>query len=179
MENILTEEKFKIDARSFIDLHRAELIELSLKIHANPEIGFKEEKASTWLTTYLEKSAFRIKRGLADLPTAFEATYGKGYPVIALLAEYDALPDVGHACGHNIIAVSSVGAAIASKTAIDNYGGTVMVIGTPAEELFGGKVLMLNKGVFEGIDAAMIVHPGVRNIVVIEALACINHRILW
>jgi amidohydrolase len=174
MENILTEEKLKIGARNSVDLHRAQLIELSLKIHANPEIGFKEEKASTWLTTYLEKNAFRIKRGLADLPTAFKATYGKGSPVIALLAEYDALPEVGHACGHNIIAVSAVGAAIASKAAIDNCAGTIMVIGTPAEELFGGKVLMLNKGVFDGIDAAMIVHPGVRNIVVIEALACIN-----
>ena len=97
------------------------------------------------------------------MPTAFKAAYGSSKPIIALLAEYDALPEIGHACGHNIIAASAAGAAVASKLVVDNFGGTVTVFGTPAEELFGGKVFMLQAGVFNGVDVAMIVHPGVRD----------------
>ena len=157
-----------------VEYHRHELIELSLRIHANPELGFKEEKASTWLTGYLEKNGFQIEKGVGGLPTAFKAVYGSGGPVIALLAEYDALPELGHACGHNIIATSAVGAGVVGKCVVDSHGGTVAVIGTPAEELFGGKVMMVKAGVFEEVDAAMIVHPGVRNMATIEALACVS-----
>ncbi len=157
-----------------VEYHRHELIELSLRIHANPELGLREEKASTWLTGYLEKNGFEIEKGVGGLPTAFKAVYGSGRPVIALLAEYDALPELGHACGHNIIATSAVGAGVVAKCVVDDYGGTVAVIGTPAEELFGGKVTMVKAGVFEEVDAAMIVHPGVRNMATIEALACVS-----
>ena len=166
--------QLKSEARNLVDLHRADLEALSLKIHAHPELGFKEKRAAGWLTAYLKKNGFQVEKGVAGLPTAFKAKYGTGNPKIALLAEYDALPGVGHACGHNIIAVSAVGAGIASKYVVDRYGGTVMVIGTPAEELFGGKLIMLKKGVFDDVHLAMIVHPGVRNVVAVEALACIN-----
>ena len=157
-----------------VEYHRHELIELSLRIHANPELGFREEKASAWLTGYLEKNGFEIEKGVGGLPTAFKAVYGSGGPVIALLAEYDALPELGHGCGHNIIATSAVGAGVVAKCVVDDHGGTVAVIGTPAEELFGGKVTMVKAGVFEEVDAAMIVHPGVRNMATIEALACVS-----
>ncbi len=170
----LSKAQLKAEVKKAADSHRHELIDLSLKIHSNPEQGFKEEQASIWITSYLEKNGFKIERGAGNLPTAFRATYGSGEPVIALLAEYDALPGVGHACGHNIIAASAVGAGVASKCIIDSRGGTVMVMGTPAEEVFGGKLTLLKNGAFDGIDVAMIVHPGVRNMVTVEALACIN-----
>src|SRR4030042_1487906 len=172
MKKTLNEQELKTEAKRLVDINRSELIELSLAIHANPELGFKEEQASAWLETFLKKNGFRIEKGVGELPTAFKASYGAGKPVIAFLAEYDALPEIGHACGHNIIAASAVGAGIASKCAVDSNGGTIMVIGTPAEELFGGKVTMVKKGVFKGIDVAMIVHPGVRNMAAVESLAC-------
>lgn len=170
----MTKNQLKTAVKKLVDLHRQELIDLSLKIHSNPELGFKEEQASAWLTDYLEQNGFKIDRGLGTLPTAFKATYGKGEPIIALLAEYDALPNVGHACGHNIIATSAVGAGIATKLVVDSHAGTVIIIGTPAEELFGGKLTLLKNGAFDGVDVAMIIHPGVRNMVTVEALACIN-----
>jgi amidohydrolase len=155
-----------------VNAKRNDICDLSRKIHDNPELGFHEYKASEWLTQYLEKNGFRVERGILGLETAFRASYGQGSPVIALLAEYDALPGLGHACGHNIIAASSTGAGIAARLAVDEYGGTVLVIGTPAEELYGGKVTMAQKRAFDGLDAAMMVHPGGHNSVVTEALAC-------
>ena len=151
-----------------------ELIQLSLKIHDNPELGFEEHKAANWLSGYLENRGFSIEKGIGGLSTAFKAVYGKGKPVVALIAEYDALPELGHACGHNIIATSAVGAAIASRAVVDRSGGSVAVFGTPAEEIYGGKVTMVNNGVFNEVDMAMIVHPGVRNIVMADSLACQN-----
>jgi len=138
--------ELKTEVSRQVERQRHELIELSLKIHTNPEPGFKEEKASDWLTEYLARNGFDVAKGICGLPTAFKAVFGGGKPVIALLAEYDALPDVGHACGHNIIAASAVGAAVACKPVVNTCGGTVTVLGTPAEELFGGKVIMLNAG---------------------------------
>jgi len=170
----LAKAELKAEIGKQVEHHHRELIELSLKIHANPELGFRETKASTWLASYLRRNGFRIEKGVGGLPTAFKAVYGSGQPVIALLGEYDALPEVGHACGHNIIGVSAVGAGVASKSVVDSCGGTVAVFGTPAEELFGGKDRMLKAGVFEGVDAAMIVHPGRRNMTITEALACIS-----
>jgi amidohydrolase len=170
----LTKAELKVEISRRVDEQRQALIELSLNIHGSPEAGFKEEKASGWLTGYLSENGFHIEKGIGGLPTAFKAAYGQGKPAVALLAEYDALPEIGHACGHNIIAASAVGAAVASKSVVDNYGGTVFVFGTPAEELFGGKVPMLQAGVFEGVDAAMIVHPGVLDTATCQALACIG-----
>jgi len=155
-----------------IENHRDELKELSLRIHSNPEIAFQEEKAATWLTDYLKEKGFSIEKGICGLATAFRAGYGKGKPVIALLAEYDALPKLGHACGHNIIATSAVGAGIAAKLAVDEFGGTVQVLGTPGEEMYGGKVYMVRKGAFKNVDAAMMVHPAGLNTAATKFLAC-------
>lgn len=113
-----------------------------------------------------------MERGIYGLETAFRATYGKGKPVIGLLAEYDALPELGHACGHNLIGTAAVGGAIGARKAVDEYGGKIVVIGTPAEELYGGKVTMAQRGAFADLDAAMMVHPGGHDSVVTEALAC-------
>ncbi len=165
-------ERLKTTVISEIDTRHQQLRELSLKIHSNPELGFQEVMAADWLTQYLEENGFFIERGICELPTAFRGSYGQGKPVIAILAEYDALPDLGHACGHNLIAVSAVGAGVASKSAIDQYGGSVYVIGTPAEELHGGKVIMANSGAFDNLDAAMMVHPGTHDTATTEALAC-------
>jgi amidohydrolase len=165
-------EKLKLTIKDAVESQRQQLIQLSLNIHDNPELGFQEEKASAWLTSYLEDSGFHIERGIAGLSTAFRATYGQGSPRIALLAEYDALPKIGHGCGHNIIATSAVGAGVASKSVIDQLGGSIVVLGTPGEEVFGGKIDMVKGGAFKEIDVAMIVHPEVRNMPTEEALAC-------
>ncbi len=155
-----------------VETHRDQLSELSLKIHSNPELGFHEVQAVDWLTQYLEKNGFSIERGICQLPTSFKASYGKGRPVIAILAEYDALPDIGHACGHNIIATCAVGAGAASRLAVDQFGGRVLVIGTPAEELYGGKIIMAARAAFNDLDTVMMVHPGTTDTATTEALAC-------
>jgi amidohydrolase len=166
--------KLKSRVKDSVELQRQQLIQLSLYIHDNPELGFEEEKASAWLTGYLEDNGFCVERGIAGLATAFRATYGQGSPRVALLAEYDALPKIGHGCGHNIIAASAIGAAVGSKSTIDQLGGSVVVLGTPGEEVFGGKIDMVKARVFKEIDVAMIVHPDVRNMVTIQALSCIS-----
>ncbi len=157
-----------------VEAHRQQLRDLSLKIHSTPELGFQEVKAAAWLSQYLEKNGFSVERGICELATAFRGSYGQGKPVIALLAEYDALPKLGHACGHNLIAGSAVGAAVASKLAIDQFGGSVLVIGTPAEERGGGKVIMAERGVFDNVDIAMMVHPDVDDTATTQALASIG-----
>jgi amidohydrolase len=157
-----------------VEAQREELIELSLGIHQNPELGFQEVKASRRLTSYLKKNGFKVEKGICQLATAFSGEYGSGKPRIALLAEYDALPELGHACGHNIIAASAVGAGVALKSAIDQLGGSVVVIGTPAEELHCGKGIMVQRGAFDDIDAAMMVHPSVVDVASSLALACIS-----
>ena len=166
-------EKLKAQVSGEIDARRHQLSELSLKIHSNPELGFQEVKAAAWLTQYLEENGFSIERGVCQLPTAFRASYGQGKPAIAILAEYDALPKLGHACGHNLIAACAVGAGVASKPTIDRFGGSILVLGTPAEELYGGKVIMAERGVFNSVDIAMMVHPGVYDIATTQALACL------
>lgn len=142
---------------------RDELIYISSEIHKNPELAFQEHKACELLTSFLKKEGFQVTKGVAGMETAFSASaaFGSGKPVIAILAEYDALPEVGHACGHNIIGTSAVGAGAALKRALEGVGvsGTVLVLGTPAEEGGGGKVIMVNAGVFRDVDAALMVHP--------------------
>jgi amidohydrolase len=168
---VLDAGKLKSRVVSEIDKHRDELKDLSLRIHSHPEIAFQEEKAVSWLTDYLQKKGFAIEKGICGLATAFRAGYGKGKPVIALLAEYDALPKFGHACGHNIIATSAVGAGVAARLAVDELGGAVQVMGTPAEEMYGGKVYMIKKGAFKGVDAVMMVHPAGLNTATTKFLA--------
>jgi len=139
-----------------------ELEGLSLQIHANPELCFKEEKAHGWLTEFLEKRGLRVERGVGGLPTAFRATIpGSGAgPRIAILAEYDALPGIGHACGHNVIATAGTGAGAALAVALGTlpFAGEIQVIGTPAEEGGAGKVRLMEAGVFRDVDAAMMIH---------------------
>ena len=151
----------KAAARERFEAERAGLIELSHRIHADPELGFEEERASTWLCESLDAVGFEVEQGICDLPTAFRATVGSGPLHIGICAEYDSLPGIGHACGHNIIAASAVGAAVAAAKVADEVGLTISVIGTPAEEVgnASGKILMLERGGFDGIHAAMMVHP--------------------
>ncbi len=157
-----------------IDKQQDKLIKLSLNIHSNPEEGFNECKACGWLCEYLEENGFRVEKGICELPTAFKAVYGSGKPVIAFVAEYDALPNLGHACGHNLIAAIAAGGAVSSKICVDECGGSIAVIGTPAEEIYGGKVLMAQRGAFDGIDMAMMAHPSTHDTATTKALACIS-----
>ena len=145
--------------RSALDDRRDDLIKLSHDIHANPELGYEETRAAAWLTSYLDANGFDVEEGSCDIPTAFVARAGSGPLNIAICAEYDCLPGIGHACGHNIIAAMSVGAGIALKQVADDAGLTVTVVGTPAEEGGGGKILLLERGAFDGMHAAMMVHP--------------------
>ncbi len=135
------------------------LIGLSHDIHAHPELRFEEHRAAGWATALLEDLGFTVDRGIGGLDTAFAATAGDGELVVAMCAEYDALPEIGHACGHNLICASSIGAAVGLAAVADELGLTVKVIGTPAEEGGGGKVLLLEAGVFDGVHAALMAHP--------------------
>ncbi|HEY8173626.1 MAG TPA: M20 family metallopeptidase [Dehalococcoidia bacterium] len=170
-------EALKQRAMQAIDEHGDELVALSLRIHAHPELAFHEESASEWLTASLRDNGFDVTPGIAGLPTAFRAVAGEGQPVVAVLAEYDALPGIGHGCGHNIIATTAVGAGIGVRSVISDLQGSVHVIGTPAEEVYGGKVAMIRAGAFEGLDAAIMTHPGTRDSVDAKALACSELRI--
>ena len=149
------------------------LLELSHRIHAHPEIGFEEVQAAAWIAKVLSEAGFDVRAGICDLPTAFLATAGKGPLCIAICAEYDALPGLGHACGHNIIAAAAAGAGIAASAVADQVGLTVKVIGTPAEEKGdgGGKILLLERGAFAGIHAAMMVHPAAFDILTPKIIA--------
>lgn len=138
------------------------LIELSDGFYANPELGLKEVRTSSMMQALLKEHGFSMESGIAGMETAFKASIGSGGPVVALLAEMDALPGIGHACGHNIGGTASVGAGAALAKALSNKlpegKGTLLVLGTPAEELGKGKVEMIKAGVFDGVDAAMMVH---------------------
>lgn len=149
----------KATAKSRIDEKQDELLALSHQIHANPELGFKETQACEWISEALRNAGFEVKTGVFDLPTAFVARKGSGPLQLALTAEYDALPAMGHACGHNVIAASSVGAAIGLAAVADEIGATITVIGTPAEEGGAGKQILLDRGAFEGIHAVAMIHP--------------------
>jgi len=146
-------------ASDAIESLRDELVSLSHFIHEHPELGYEEYEASTVLANFIEGQGFEVERGSAGLPTAFRATKGTGDLHVVYCAEYDALPDVGHACGHNIIATSSLGAAIGLGAVADDAGVTVTLLGTPSEEGGGGKVDLLNAGYFDDAHAAMMVHP--------------------
>lgn len=144
-----------------VDAHRAQLLELSHRLHANPELRFEEHRAAGWLCAALDEAGFSVERGVGGLPTAFRATLrgGGDGPKVALLCEYDALEGLGHACGHNLIATMSLGAALALAPRMRDLPGSLLVLGTPGEEGGGGKVILLEQGVFEGVDAALMLHP--------------------
>lgn len=158
-------------ARQRAERAHESLVGLSHWIHANPELGFAEVQASGWLAQMLERASFQVERGVAGLETAVAAHFGEGPLHVALMAEYDALPGVGHACGHNIICASSAGAAIALAGVAGSLGLRVSVIGTPAEEGGAGKELLLRAGVFDGVHLTLMVHPGPSDLLEPNALA--------
>ena len=151
-----------------------DLIALSHRIHAHPELGFEEEKACTWIAETLSNTGFAVETGICDLPTAFVARAGSGPLHITICAEYDCLPGIGHACGHNIIAASAVGAGIAAAQVADEVGLSVSVLGTPAEEAgdAGGKILLLEREAFTDAHVAMMVHPAPMDVVDPSIIAC-------
>ena len=146
-------------ASSAVDASADALIALSHFIHAHPELGYEEFESGEAVASAAERAGFRVERGIASLPTAFRATQGTGDLHVVYCAEYDALPVVGHACGHNMIAASSLGAAIGLATLCDDLNLTVTLLGTPSEEGGGGKIDLINAGYFNDVHAAMMVHP--------------------
>ncbi len=144
-----------------VDALKPELKELTLKIHDNPELGMQEFKACAWQKELLAKHGFAIEENFCGIATSYKAVYQgkKPGPKIAFLAEYDALPGLGHGCGHNLIAMVAAGCGVACREFADAYGAEIHVIGTPAEETAGSKVMMSRMGVFKGYDAVMMAHP--------------------
>ena len=147
------------------------LLEASHAIHKNPELNFEEHFAHENLTGILEDQGLSPQRGAYDLETAFEASVGDEGVCVAVLCEYDALPDIGHACGHNIIGTAGLGAGIAASKVAERLGGTLRILGTPAEEGGGGKVFMADRGAFDNVDAAMMVHPAAGDLVKMNTIA--------
>ena len=154
-------ESLKNELCGYIDQHADEMLEISHLIHANPELGLQEYFASGLLCERLAACGFEVKRGLAGLETSFRADYSSGSkgPRIAIFAEYDALAGIGHGCGHNIISACAVGSAAALKEILARTGGSVCVIGSPAEETSGGKINLLDAGILDDCDYAMMAHP--------------------
>ncbi|MCU1453504.1 MAG: abgB [Acidimicrobiales bacterium] len=149
--------KDRLDA--IVDEHADALIEASHDIHDHPELAFAEHHAHDVLTAILDRAGIEVERHAYGLATAFAARAGTSGPTIAVLCEYDALPGIGHACGHNIIGTAGLGAGIAAARLADELGGRVLILGTPAEEGGGGKVALADRGALDGVDAAMMVHP--------------------
>lgn len=164
---------------SAIAASRDRLIGLSHDIHAEPELAFQEFRSAAKTLEPLAERGFEIVTGVGDLPTAFTASYGSGDLVVGVFAEYDALPEIGHACGHNIIAASAVGAGLGLAAVADACGITVKVFGTPAEESGGGKVLMLDRGVFDDVAMALMIHPGPEDIVGARSLALADLEVVF
>lgn len=152
---------------------RRGLVAISHRIHAHPELGFEEAQASAWLCEALADAGFVVERGICGMPTAFRARKGGGPLRIAFCAEYDCLPAIGHACGHNLIAAMSLGAAVAASRVADAVGLTVEVLGTPAEEVGNdsGKIRLLEGGAFAGVHCAMMAHPAPFDLVAPKLIA--------
>ncbi|HEX4156860.1 MAG TPA: M20 family metallopeptidase [Rhizomicrobium sp.] len=165
-------ELLKKDIASAIDAMRPELLELSHAIHQEPELALEEFKAAARLSDAVTRHGLPVQREVFGLKTAYASEFGeKTGPVVAILSEYDALPGVGHACGHNIIATAGLGAALALAKLGAKLPGRVRYLGTPAEERFGGKELMAREGAFDGVDAAMMVHPASLDLVSMPCIA--------
>ena len=162
-------DRILIDRR--VDALAPELAEVARDLHAHPELRFEEHRSAGALVARLEAHGVTVERGLAGMPTSFRARAGEGGARVAILAEYDALPEIGHACGHNLIAAGALGAFLALARDGVTLPGTVELIGTPAEEGGGGKALLLDAGAFAGVDAAMMFHPFDRDLLMHTALA--------
>ena len=160
-----------VSVEDAVTRRRGDLIELSHAIHAEPELAFAEHRSCAKTQALVAEYGFEITAAPGGLDTAFRADFGSGPLVVGICAEYDALPGIGHACGHNIIAASAVGTALALAEVADQLGLTVVLLGTPAEESGGGKVLLLRAGTFDDIAAAVMLHPGPVDIAAARSLA--------
>ncbi|MBS3787626.1 M20 family metallopeptidase [Candidatus Bipolaricaulota bacterium] len=159
-------DQLKDNVKKEIEKNSEKIKEVSKRIHQNPELGFEEYKAQQWISEILNSFGFQVEKGLADMETAIRAVHPeetKG-PKIAILGEYDALPDLGHACGHNLIAGAALGACIGLSPFKQDIPGRLEFLGTPAEESEGGKVFMVDAGVFDDIDVAMMIHPSTETV---------------
>ena len=162
------------EALAAIERARERLISLSLDIHRHPELAYQERRSCAALASFLRDAGFAVVAPYAGIETSFRANAGSGSPTIAILCEYDALPDIGHACGHNLMAMMGVAAGVAVRAVAERLGGTISVIGTPAEEGEGGKIALLDAGGFDDVDAAMIVHAGSRTLAYRRSLASVR-----
>jgi amidohydrolase len=170
-------DQWKERVASAVDELRSDLIGASRAIHNDPELAFNERRASARLADLLNDAGFTVERGVGGLETAFRATMegSEPGPTIAICAEYDALPELGHGCGHNIIATTALGAGLALRRSDNGFAGRIQIIGTPAEEGGGGKILLAEAGVFDDVDAAIMMHPSTRYMVNRGSLA--NSRV--
>jgi amidohydrolase len=161
-----------IDIEHIVESYRDKILDLSLYIRNNPEIGLQEFKASGKLVDMIKSEGFEVKYDFKEMPTAFVARKKNGEgPKIALMAEYDALPGIGNACGHNLIAAMSFGAAVALSKALNEYNGEVILMGTPAEETGEGKPFLIKHGEFDDVDVAMMIHPNSKSYLDVPVLA--------
>lgn len=167
----------KHTAERTVNAVATELVELANTLHANPETAWQEHQATKWVADVLEGHGFSVTREYLGFETAFMAEYGSGTTTVGFMAEYDALPGLGHACGHNLIAASSVGAGLALAPLADELDLTIRVYGTPAEEGGGGKIEMIDRGAFTDLDLAMMVHPAAVDIAEAEPFAVAHHHI--
>jgi amidohydrolase len=170
----LRKDDLKDEVKRLTEEEAPRILRISRDLHRDPELGLQEVRAALRLTGELEEAGFEVETGTGGLATAFTAIFrsARPGPRIALLAEYDALPGLGHACGHNLIAAAAFGAAVTTAHLLDRLAGEVVVYGTPAEETIGGKVVLVERGAFDGIDAALMAHPGGEDRVDTHSLAC-------
>lgn len=154
-----------------IDRMSDELVDIGHQLHAHPELSYEEHFAHDLLTDVIERAGLSPQRGAHDVATAFTADAGSTGPRIAVLCEYDALPEIGHACGHNVIAAAGIGAGLAAARVAGDANGRVVIMGTPAEEGGGGKITMARRGAFDDVDAAMMVHPADADLIRMDTIA--------
>ena len=169
-------------ASSCVDNSKDDLYQLSNEIWQNPELGSKEYKAHDLLTNFLEKKGFTVERSFTGIKTAFRATFGSGRPNVCVICEYDALPEIGHACGHNLIAEAGIAAGLGLKAVLESPNapkGMVTVMGTPDEEGSGGKVDMIENSAFKDVDIAMMVHPAPFSVLKPQHVTCVDWQVTY
>ena len=189
-DNAPSKDALAANSNAAIEAAKQELFDLSVDVHDHPELNYQEFYSSAALAGFLEKHNLHVERGIGGVETAFRATIpggGGDGPTIAVLAEYDALPEIGHGCGHNLIAMAAMGAGLGLQANAAGLPGRIMVIGTPAEEGGGGKIRLLEAGVFDGVDVTLSSHPfSNRTIIPTEAatgeswsLAMVGYRYMY
>ncbi len=176
----MTLETLKKEVCDIIASMSDKLLNVSHEIHANPELAMEETKAVCILVEAIKEAGLPVEEGVYGLKTAFQTEFGNSEgPCVAILAEYDALPDIGHACGHNLIATSALGAALALYKLNDKLPGKIRLMGTPGEEGAAGKVIMQKQGAFEGVDAAMAMHPFFANLVTLPTICAVKTDVIY